>query len=232
LSKKLSFALSSPITGALTDGGSVIEWITQLLNIQSDQAFEDCVEQVEELVKDDYETANPKVSLTMVPFLSGERSTGFRTGATGVLFGLTRETSPAHVFRSCMEGVTLRLLAIISLLRKSIDAESDPRIIASGQALEANALWRQMLSDSTGLTVLYDDDTQEGTSRGVALLIAHSFGLRTDNDDSEAYPLEVVMSNKVSKPAAKAQAYWRTADEVQRSLIDSVSHLYKTPETM
>jgi gluconokinase len=76
--------------GALTDGGSVVEWISQLLNIDDSVAFENCMLQVEKLIHNDVQADNAKCTLTTVPFLSGERSTGFRSGSTGAVLGITR----------------------------------------------------------------------------------------------------------------------------------------------
>ena len=121
--------------GALSDGGSVIEWIRHLLNLQSEESFIACLEQVKALYNrksfnpsyignihslkgtTEHEnnimirtTTTPVIptSLICVPFLGGERSTGFRNGATGSFLGLTRHTTQHDLVLSCMEGVILR----------------------------------------------------------------------------------------------------------------------------
>jgi hypothetical protein len=43
------------VGGALTDGGSVVEWASSLLNLNSDEAFQKCMEEVEALTKEDME---------------------------------------------------------------------------------------------------------------------------------------------------------------------------------
>jgi len=188
------------VGGALTDGGSVVEWASRFLNLDKDKvAFQDCLNQVRELVDAECcggETTNRHENSTMVPFLSGERSTGFRDGATGAMFGLTRETTPAHFFKSCLEGVSLRLKAVTDLMLIAVDYETIedryyktknrtngntnhdsvkmPVLVASGRAMEVNDIWRQMVADSCGLQVVLDIDTVEGTSRGVARLLTMS----------------------------------------------------------
>jgi gluconokinase len=76
------------IGGALTDGGSVVEWVRKLLRLSGDSDFRELLYDVRSLVTSDYakentQSAKSEINLTVVPFLSGERSTGFRSGATG-----------------------------------------------------------------------------------------------------------------------------------------------------
>jgi hypothetical protein len=74
------------VGGALTDRGSVIEWAAELLNFSNEEAFLNCVNRIEQLSMIDYATTSPGTTgVTMIPFLSGERSTGYRDGATGAV---------------------------------------------------------------------------------------------------------------------------------------------------
>lgn len=194
------------VGGALTDGGSIVEWASRFLNIDNDElGFQKCLNEAQELVEAEYEKEkiNPHRDLIMAPFLSGERSTGFRDGAAGAMFGLTRETTPAHFLKSCLEGVSLRLKAVIDLLlvvvdRKRMEEREDenpddtdgsntplPVMVASGKAMEVNNLWRQMIADSSGLHVVLDKDTAEGTSRGVTRLVAMSLLAEKQSANSE-----------------------------------------------
>jgi gluconokinase len=220
------------VGGALTDGGSVVEWVSQLLNLSTEQAFQECLRKVETLAEADLTTTpnGQTSSLTVVPFLSGERSTGFRSQATGAILGLTRETTPAHLFKSCLEGVTLRIAAIVKLIQDTIPGEIEiaPRIIASGKALEVNALWRQMLADSTGLEVVFDKDTEEGTSRGVACLVSMALAMsQAKATESTAFLVdEPVEASLVSIPRDSAKAYWHRAAKNQDGFIDAISGLF------
>ncbi|KAL7501983.1 hypothetical protein ACHAWX_000423, partial [Stephanocyclus meneghinianus] len=109
--------------GALTDGGSVVDWARTLLNLQSQEAFDEVLKQVAEhydhkaknLYLDSAQT-QPTGAVTMIPFLSGERSTGFRGSATACISGITRETTSVHILYSCLAGVTLRSAAVIDLI--------------------------------------------------------------------------------------------------------------------
>ena len=262
--------------GALTDGGSVFEWAQQLLNLHDDNASSDssntnsvgalttCLKEVLALLEDDYSKMAgqgmdgiPKD--TIVPFLSGERSTGFRTGATFSAVGLTRDTTPARFLKSCLEGVVMRLAVIIRCLREQIpactaitnkdDADStnasnqQPDILVSGGALEKNKIWRQMIADCTGLCVHLDTTVTEATSRGVALLISNAIQRQTDNDNSsnnnndDDYGGSLVVDpilgdteTSVPSESPGRMEYWRVASRKQEALIDAMDPLWSGTE--
>ncbi|KAL7564799.1 hypothetical protein ACA910_021060 [Epithemia clementina (nom. ined.)] len=253
--------------GALTDGGSAIEWIRELLGLEESIKFKECMEFVEASIGKQMEAtpSTPPVPLSTplvtVPFLSGERSTGYRGGATGVLFGLTRETKAMDLVQSCLEGVTLRLRAIVQRILQVLDATAKTtkgsQIIVSGKALEANYVWRQMISNCTKLPVLLDTYTMDGTSRGVAILIRSRLAAAlspttrtttpTATGDSFAVvhriPLEALCmadpTNHVDSgeehhdhhyhtPQPGSDVYWKKLEDQQESVITAVSRLFYT----
>jgi len=259
------------VGGALTDGGSIVEWAKRFLNLETDRsAFEKCLDETRWLVEAECQQQQQEDSLTntasksrqhhrsliMAPFLSGERSTGFRDGAAGAVFGLTRETTSAHFFKSCLEGVSLRLRAIIDLLLLVVDNEqrndgettvennnngssaSLPVMVASGKAMEVNHLWRQMIADSCGLRVVLDEDTAEGTSRGVARLVALSILEETNQaaTDKDAQPISLDFAQHeeelhpflTSEPRSTATALYAKKASLQEGFIDSITPFFST----
>jgi len=237
------------VGGALTDGGSVVEWASTLLNLPTtSNAFRECLSEVARLLERYYCESNQTSSslssqsqVTVAPFLSGERSTGFRSGATLSMIGLTRETTPAVFLKGCLEGVTLRIDAIVQLIRSVIHSSSvglsapdgavgeEPvRIICSGNALEVNDLWRQMIADCSGLAVVLDRETQEGTSRGVVKLVQRALTTADKpTSDGYNYEKEAITASSTALPNEDAKQYWIRAGKAQDSLIDAVSPLYR-----
>lgn len=249
------------VGGALTDGGSVIEWLSELLNLTTGEAFVNCINQTQELITAEYKdlvsslssgTLSPATTvatpsqqhLVSIPFLSGERSTGFRDGASGAIMGLTRNTTSAHILKACLEGISLRLRAILELIiqaRESISLPSrvdddntnnntppqlpPPCIVASGKSLEVNAMWRQMVADCSGLKVMLDRDTVEGTSRGAARLVAVAL-----NAFDKGVPMvleeEHLTSVKTVKPRPQAEAFYNHAALKQSQFIDAMVPLW------
>ena len=228
------------VGGALTDGGSVVEWTRRFLNLETDEsAFAHCLEETRKLVEAECQTGsrepNSHRELIMAPFLSGERSTGFRDGAAGAIFGLTRDTTPAHFLKSCLEGVSLRLKAIVDLMPlESANGDNElPVMVASGKALEVNHLWRQMIADSCGLRVVLDADTAEGTSRGVARLVAMSLVAENENAEKSDHTSlnfarheERIDSFLTSQPRATASSLYRNKSRLQNGFIDSIAPFF------
>ena len=240
------------VGGALTDGGSVIDWSRNLLNLKGEAEFASCMEEVGRLVQqerwqkrqqkthdeDNDDCADDSTIETFVPYLSGERSTGFRVGATAVMSGLTRNTTPARFLKSCMEGVTLRLNAIVKLINSTISLDprfsptsgvkEKPILVASGSALEKNAIWRQMIADCSEMEVVTDSDMNECTCRGAARLIAAAVCMEyypgIDGDKGIGFLLkeENLTPIDVCTPSPNTKHHWTVEAHAQNELIDAV----------
>jgi glycerol kinase len=100
----------------------VIEWASKFSNLSANEACLDFVNKTQEVVDANYSlrgnskaTANHSNQVTMIPFLSGECSSGFHKGATGAVMGITRDTTPAHImFKACLESVAFWLRAPVT----------------------------------------------------------------------------------------------------------------------
>lgn len=189
------------VGGALTDGGNIIVTLQRLLGTTIDW--------------ENVARAYPSPSIPIIlPFYQGERSTGFRSRAQSVWFGTTHGTTPAELVLAHLVGITLRLVAIVELLPSSSD------ILVSGKALERNWLWRQMLADATGRTVIYDPTTREGTSRGLAKLLWEEIRnepLDDPIDDTAVY----------SHPNTETKDFWRDTRERHERLLLQLDPLFR-----
>jgi gluconokinase len=235
------------IGGALTDGGSVIEFCRTLLNLKTDNEFTSCMEEVRTLMQQqDYHVHNRQIendnncvtnnTEIFLPFLGGERSVGFRLGATAALCGITHQTTPARFVHSCMEGVTLQLNEILTLLLKSREEEASNGtrtvLVVSGSALERNQLWRQMIANCTEMDVVMDSEVNECTSRGVAKLVAAILSSQRQQNkgpttQSNLFPSlgeeEIMHPLDVCYPSPMTKANWSKKKYLQKELIQAVS---------
>jgi gluconokinase len=130
--------------GALSDGGNLYAWLERTL-----------VERGE--ARDDH-------GLTFLPFLGGERSTGWDPHQTGALLGLTFDTTPADIRRAALEGVGFRFAAIADLL-PDVD-----EIVATGGALLKDREWVQLLADALARPVTLSG-VGEASLRGAAVAV-------------------------------------------------------------
>lgn len=230
------------IGGALTDGGSAVEWVRSLLNLNIESDFNHCMKDTSEQYKKKTQgdvAVSSTACLTVVPFLSGERSVGFRDGAKGCALGFTRDTTSTDLLESVLVGVTLRVCAVLKLLQTVssdvIRSEAglvrnarDPCIVASGAALEKNGLWRQMLADASGLPVFCDADASDGTGRGVALLVRGAMSKDETEDECFISDGEDLVPSVREDPREFARAYWSAQAEAQDNAINAVSPLWSS----
>jgi gluconokinase len=169
----------SLIGGALSDGGGLFAWMLATLRAgdpadpdQADAALMGC------------EPAGH--GLTVLPFLSGERSPGYADAATLTITGMRRSTRPIDILQAGIEAVTYRLGLIGGLLTPLL--ADGAVIVASGGAIRSSPYWHQLAADVFG-TAVFRTDTVEGTSRGVALLALKALGVIRDLEDV-AVPLQ------------------------------------------
>jgi gluconokinase len=148
--------------GATSEGGNVLTWALATLRLQA-----------AELDRYLHDPAGAQHGLTVLPFLVGERSPGWRGDVRATISGIALTTSTLDVARAALEGVTYRWARIAELLRTVVPGT--PMVVASGGALKHMPSWAQLIADVLGLPLTLSAET-ETTSRGVALLALRSLG--------------------------------------------------------
>jgi gluconokinase len=161
--------------GALSDGGGLFHWMKEALNLK---ASDEEVERALDALEPDAH------GLTLLPFWSGERSTGWHAGARGAMLGLSAHTSPIEILRAAMEAVAYRF----ALILQSLDALApQAELIASGGALRASPVWTQMMADVLGRTLTLSA-AREASSRGAVLLALEMAGKIKSIADAPTQP--------------------------------------------
>lgn len=154
------------IGGAISDAGSVFAWARRM--------FQD-VESAEQGL-----LARPADAhgLLFLPFLSGERSPGYRADATGSFHGLRLSTTPADLLQAALEGVAMRLALVANLL----DPTGKQPIYASGGALTRSPAWQQITADALNRPLVLFAGI-EASARGTAALVRRfQHGTRVETD--------------------------------------------------
>ena len=151
------------IGGALSDGGGLYRWLTESIIIDSE---------VSEVEKELMTLAADGHGLTVLPFWSGERSTGWSEHARGAILGLTQETKPIEILRAAMEAVAYRF----ALTARGLDVIAPgATIVATGNALRSSGVWRQIIADVLGRPIMFGG-SPEASLRGAALLALEVVG--------------------------------------------------------
>jgi gluconokinase len=165
--------------GALSDGGNLYAWLEHTL-VEHGEA------------RDDH-------GLIFLPFLGGERSTGWDPHQTGALLGLTFETTPADIRRAALEGVGFRFAAIADLL------PDVGEIVATGGALVKDREWVQLLADTLARPVTLSG-VAEASLRGAAVAVLEN-------------PEDAPLGDTFHPREERAEAY-RSARERQERLYE------------
>ena len=112
--------------------------------------------------------------LTVLPFLAGERSTGWNANARAAIVGLSLHTRPLDILRTSLESVAYRFAKIAALLKQAVPGARE--IVASGGALLRSPTWTQIMADVLGQPVI-TCQVAEASSRGAALLALEALGI-------------------------------------------------------
>jgi len=152
--------------GALSNGGDVYAWCQRTLRLEAGEVEA----QLAAMEADGH-------GLTVLPFFSGERSTGWAGYARAAVVGMSLSTQPIDILRAGLEAVAYRFAAIYDLLRG--EKLGGNRIIASGGGILNSPTWTQIMADVIGLPVVASA-VPEASSRGAALLVLQALGHITD----------------------------------------------------
>jgi gluconokinase len=171
--------------GALSDGGNLHAWLERTLR-EADGSLED---------RDPSDHG-----LTFLPFLGGERSTGWDADATGTIHGLTFQTTPLDLRQAALEGVGFRFAAIADLLPELEE------VVATGGALHKAPEWVQIIADALARPV-FRSEVPEASLRGAAVAI-----LRQSRNE----PVETPLGQVFHPREERAEAYRLARDRQQR----------------
>jgi xylulokinase len=109
-----------------------------------------------------------------LPYLSGERTPHNDPYAQGVFFGLTHETSRAHLAYAVIEGVAFGLLDGMNALRAAGTQVHDLSLVGGGSR---SAYWSQLLANVLQVRIHTHVGSEAGGALGAARLGALADGL-------------------------------------------------------
>ncbi|MDQ6786861.1 MAG: gluconokinase [Acidobacteriota bacterium] len=151
------------IGGALSDGGGLYSWLKDNLKLNG----------TDDEIENEIERRPPDAhNLTFLPFLAGERSTGYHESAHGAILGLHSSTDTVDIVQAALESVAYRFAEIFDQLN---DVAEIKEIIASGGALRESPVWTQIICDVLNQAINLPE-TREASSTGAVLLALESIG--------------------------------------------------------
>ena len=116
-----------------------------------------------------------------VPALAGLGAPYWDARARGLICGITRGTTRAHLARATLEAIAYQVVDLIYAMAEDQGGPMTRLRVDGGAA--ANDLLMQMQADFAGLTVERPTDL-ESTARGAAMLAGVGAGLFRDGGDA------------------------------------------------
>ena len=196
------------VGGALSDGGGLFRWLSDLMCIGDDPV--DLENRLAALEPD-------SCGLTVLPFWSGERSTGWSENARGAILGLTQQTKPIEILRAALEAIAYRFALIAEALE---GLTGDATIVATGNALRSSRAWLQIIADVLGKGVLLTN-VGEASTRGAALLALEAVG-KIETLQQDSFLIDETFEPDATRHARYREGLFRQ-QEIYDRLFKSIS---------
>lgn len=158
------------LEGSTFIAGAAVQWLRDGLGLIRSAAE---IEALAEKVRD-------SGGVVFVPALAGLGAPHWRPEARGLIAGITRGTTAAHVARATLEAIALGIYDLADAMNQDAGRPVTQLKVDGGAA--ANALLMQLQADLLGVDVVRPR-TLETTALGAALLAGLGIGLWKSEDD-------------------------------------------------
>ena len=158
------------LEGAAFIAGAAVQWLRDGLGLFQKAA------DIEPLARSVEDTGG----VTLVPAFAGLGAPHWRPEARGILTGLTRGTTAAHIARACLEGIALQIDDLLAAMEKDSGRRLDTLKVDGGAA--ANDLLMQMQADILGVAISRPEII-ETTALGSAFLAGLATGVWQSRND-------------------------------------------------
>jgi glycerol kinase len=197
LGEHLTFALE----GGAFVAGAMVQWLRDGLGLI------ESTEEVEALAR----SVPDSGGVIVVPALTGLGAPHWRPEARGLIAGITRGTTRAHIARAALEGIAHAQADILEAMAADLGAPLTELRVDGGAA--ANNLLMQLQADLSGVPLARPQHL-ESTALGAAMLAGLGAGLWPSLDDlRRVYPLD-----RTFKPSGHPDAV-RLSREAWRAMV-------------
>src|SRR3569623_279766 len=191
---KTTFALE----GSAFIAGALIQWLRDGLGIIRSAA------ESEELARSVPDTGG----VTIVHALEGLGAPHWRPAARGIISGITRGTTEAHLCRAALEAIALQTVDLAPAMQSDAGRSMTQLRVDGGAA--ANDLLMQLQAAFLGVT-LFRPDMIEATALGAAKLAARGVGLQVDSATSTTTRMGIFNPALDAPSRASQLERWRQA---------------------
>ena len=195
------------LMGVILAAGGALRWYSDAVAIDEQKEAARLGVNAFDLLLDQAAEISPGADgLFFLPYLSGERSPHMDASARGAWIGLSLSHDRRHMVRAVLEGVGFAFRDCLVRMRAK-GARFNELVVAGGGA--RSAIWRQMLADQLGMTLLVPA-AEEGPAMGAAILAMVAAGV---------YPkVEVAVDQMIAPPTI------RTTPDPKRAILYQALH--------
>jgi glycerol kinase len=192
------------LEGAIFVTGSAVQWLRDGLGILESAS------DIEALAS----TVDSSDGVVFVPALAGLGAPHWDAGARGMLIGITRGTSAAHIARATLEGIAFQVDDVLSAMCEDSGKPLNELRVDGGAA--ENNLLLQMQADVSGVPVIRPKEL-ETTALGAAYLAGLTTGVWSDKSEiAELWQVDQRFEPAYDRSAIEQQRL-RWQDAVARS---------------
>ncbi len=206
---KINGKTTYALEGGVFIGGAAVQWVRDGLKlIEKTSDINTLAESVED-----------NGGVYFVPALTGLGAPYWNQYARGILIGLTRGTTDAHIARATLEGIAYQVYDVV----KAMEADANTKSVAlrvDGGAATSDILL-QFQSDLFNFAI-ERPKVLETTALGVAYLAGLAVGFWKDLDDiKESQSVDKIFKPKMERSRVEKQLhYWHKAVELCKNWVE------------
>jgi glycerol kinase len=185
------------LEGSAFIAGALVQWLRDGLGIIEKAA------DVEALAR----SVPDSGGVTIVPALSGLGAPHWRPDARGLIAGVTRGTTKAHLARAALEAIALQNVDLLGAMQA--DAGHAITNLRVDGGASANDLLMQLQADLSGLQI-FRPEMVESTALGAAKLAARGVGLPRTDRTGETTRVHIFNPSLPAAAREEMLARWRT----------------------
>jgi glycerol kinase len=191
-------ATSYALEGSAFIAGALVQWLRDGLGIIEKAA------DVEALARE----APDSGGVVIVPALAGLGAPHWRPEARGLITGITRGTTRAHLARAALEAIALQNVDLAQAMQADAGRPVSHMRVDGGAS--ANDLLMQIQADLLGVAI-YRPEMVESTALGAAKLAARGVGLPRPEKNSETARIRVFHPTLAAPAREEMLARWHEA---------------------
>jgi glycerol kinase len=195
-------AAARPIAYALEGSafiaGALVQWLRDGLGLIAKAA------DIEPLAR----SVPDSGGVTIVPALTGLGAPHWRSDARGLITGLTRGTTKAHIARAALEAIALQNVDLVTAMQADAGIAINHLRVDGGAA--ANDLLMQIEADLLGVQI-FRPEMVESTALGAAKLAALGIGLPPVEKGGETARMRMFTPSMTAERRGEMLAAWTAA---------------------